>query len=237
MEKPGAEWRIFHALKWNTATIPAQMPISRNDIIIDGMGRSTIFITIDLCDGFYQLLMRLCDVPKTAVSTPSGILWAWLVIPRGREDILWRFQEMMDDELAVMMQAMSVGIASCIMELDDERSTPSPQHKYVRPMHGYMGFLDLQNDLPHGGDMFYLEQVRLTKQALELLVTLSIPHVPNALDPPVLIMVTLQWLASGASSRSQEQLFQDNNHVTLVYYRQVGVHAITRGLWMAAFME
>ncbi|KAG2771906.1 hypothetical protein PC129_g24847 [Phytophthora cactorum] len=27
--------------------------------------------------------MRACDVPLTAVSTPSGMLWEWLVMPQG----------------------------------------------------------------------------------------------------------------------------------------------------------
>jgi hypothetical protein len=38
---------------------------------------------MDLTDGFYQILMRLADVSKTAVSTPSGMLWEWLVMPQG----------------------------------------------------------------------------------------------------------------------------------------------------------
>ncbi|KAF0729500.1 hypothetical protein AaE_009371, partial [Aphanomyces astaci] len=84
VKKPGGKWRIVHAFnKLNAATIPAQTLIPRKDVSIDGMGRSTIFSTIDLRDGFYQILMRLCDVPKTAVSTPSGMLWEWLVMPQG----------------------------------------------------------------------------------------------------------------------------------------------------------
>ena len=47
------------------------------------MQGSTIFSTIDLRDGFYQILMRDKDIPLTAVSTPSGMLWEWLVMPQG----------------------------------------------------------------------------------------------------------------------------------------------------------
>uniref|UniRef100_H3H943 Reverse transcriptase domain-containing protein n=1 Tax=Phytophthora ramorum TaxID=164328 RepID=H3H943_PHYRM len=39
--------------------------------------------TLDLRDGFYQMLMRESDIPLTAVSTPSGMLWEWLVMPQG----------------------------------------------------------------------------------------------------------------------------------------------------------
>ncbi|KAG3116416.1 hypothetical protein PI125_g4664 [Phytophthora idaei] len=41
------------------------------------------YSALDLVDGYYQLLMRACYVPLTAVSTPSGMLWEWLVMPQG----------------------------------------------------------------------------------------------------------------------------------------------------------
>ncbi|KAE9059312.1 hypothetical protein PF002_g30670 [Phytophthora fragariae] len=47
------------------------------------MALSTIFSALDLRDGFYQILMRESDIPLTAVSTPSGMLWEWLVMPQG----------------------------------------------------------------------------------------------------------------------------------------------------------
>jgi hypothetical protein len=84
VKKATGGWRIVHAFnKLNAATIPAQTPIPRKDVIIDGMQGSTIFSTIDLTDGFYQILMRVKDIPFTAVSTPSGMLWEWLVMPQG----------------------------------------------------------------------------------------------------------------------------------------------------------
>ncbi|KAG4046128.1 hypothetical protein PC123_g18487 [Phytophthora cactorum] len=47
------------------------------------MAKSTIYSALDLCDGFYQILMRESDIPLMAVSTPSGMLWEWLVMPQG----------------------------------------------------------------------------------------------------------------------------------------------------------
>ena len=74
----------MHAFnKLNAATVPAQTPIPRKDVIIDGMQGSTIFSALDLRDGYYQILMREEDVPLTAVSTLSGMLWEWLVMPQG----------------------------------------------------------------------------------------------------------------------------------------------------------
>ena len=42
-----------------------------------------MYSALDLVDGYYQLLMRASDIPLTAVSTPSGMLWEWLVMPQG----------------------------------------------------------------------------------------------------------------------------------------------------------
>ena len=47
------------------------------------MAKGTIFLSMDRTDKFYQILMRERDIPYTAVSTPSGMLWDWLVMPQG----------------------------------------------------------------------------------------------------------------------------------------------------------
>ncbi|KAG2759422.1 hypothetical protein Pcac1_g28535 [Phytophthora cactorum] len=87
VKKPQGGWRIVHAYnKLNDATIPAQKPIPRKDVIIDSMAKSTIYSALDLRDGFYQILMRESDIALTAVSTPSGILWEWLVMPQRLEN-------------------------------------------------------------------------------------------------------------------------------------------------------
>ena len=76
----GGWWIVYAFNKLNAATEPAQAPIPRKDVITDGMAKSTIFSSIDLMDGFYQILMLKRDIPYTAVSTPSGMLWEWRVI-------------------------------------------------------------------------------------------------------------------------------------------------------------
>ena len=85
-------WRLVHAFnKLNAATIPAQTPIPRKDVIIDGMSKSTIFSSMDLMDGFYQILMSERDIPYKAVSTPSSMLWEWLVMAQGLSNALVTF--------------------------------------------------------------------------------------------------------------------------------------------------
>jgi hypothetical protein len=100
VKKATGGWRIVHAYnKLNDATIPAQTPIPRKDVIIDSMAGSTTFSTIDLRDGFYQTLMRIADVPKTAVSTPSGMLWEWLVMPQGLSNAPATFNRLVTGKL------------------------------------------------------------------------------------------------------------------------------------------
>uniref|UniRef100_H3H5J1 Reverse transcriptase domain-containing protein n=1 Tax=Phytophthora ramorum TaxID=164328 RepID=H3H5J1_PHYRM len=84
VRKSNGKWRIVHAFnKLNAATIPAQTPIPRKDVLQNNMVGCTAYSALDLVDGYYQLLMRASDIPLTAVSTPSGMLWEWLVMPQG----------------------------------------------------------------------------------------------------------------------------------------------------------
>ncbi|KAE8902055.1 hypothetical protein PF003_g14177 [Phytophthora fragariae] len=75
---------MVHAFnKLNAATIPASTPIPRKDVLQNNMAGCTVFSALDMVDGYYQLLMRESDIPLTAVSTPSGMFWEWLVMPQG----------------------------------------------------------------------------------------------------------------------------------------------------------
>ena len=76
VRKATGGWRVVYVYnKLNTATIPARTPIPRKDVLLNSMGKSTIFSALDLKDGSDQVLMREFDVAKMAVSTPSGMLW------------------------------------------------------------------------------------------------------------------------------------------------------------------
>ncbi|CAI5722713.1 unnamed protein product [Peronospora destructor] len=100
VKKATGGWRIVHAFnKLNNATIPAQTPIPRKDMVLNSMSGSVLFSAIDLADGFYQILMRLSDIPLTAVSTPSGMLWEWLVMPEGLKNAPSTFNRMVSHVL------------------------------------------------------------------------------------------------------------------------------------------
>ncbi|GMF49716.1 unnamed protein product [Phytophthora fragariaefolia] len=84
VKKPNGKWRIVHAFnKLNAATISAQTLILRKDVLQNNMVGCTLYSALDLVDGYYQLLMRVSDIPITAVNTPSGMLWEWLHMPQG----------------------------------------------------------------------------------------------------------------------------------------------------------
>ncbi|KAG3109992.1 hypothetical protein PI124_g10840 [Phytophthora idaei] len=100
VEKATGGWRIVHAFnKLNESTIPAQTPIPRKDMVLDSMSGSTTYGAINLMNGFYQFLMREDDVPLTAVSTPSGMMWEWLVMPQGLKNAPVTFNRMVSNLL------------------------------------------------------------------------------------------------------------------------------------------
>ncbi|KAG3005462.1 hypothetical protein PC121_g11491 [Phytophthora cactorum] len=75
VKKATGGWRIVPASnKLNDATIPAQTPIPRKDMVLDTMSGCTQHSAMGLMDGFYQILMREDDLPLTIVITPSGML-------------------------------------------------------------------------------------------------------------------------------------------------------------------
>ncbi|POM62678.1 LOW QUALITY PROTEIN: putative retroelement [Phytophthora palmivora] len=84
VRNPIGKRRLVHAYnKLNNATVPAQTPIPRKDVSLNNMSGCTLYSALDLVDGYYQILMRESDIPLTAVSTPSGMLGEWLVMPQG----------------------------------------------------------------------------------------------------------------------------------------------------------
>ncbi|OWY97560.1 LOW QUALITY PROTEIN: reverse transcriptase [Phytophthora megakarya] len=81
VKKPQGGWRW---LAHRSCT-----PIPQKDVIIDSMSKSTIYSVygaLDLRDGFCQILMRESNIPLTAVSTTSGVLWEWLVMLQGQKN-------------------------------------------------------------------------------------------------------------------------------------------------------
>ena len=84
VRKSNGKGRIVNAYnKLNAATISAQTPISRKDVLRNDMMGYTIYSALYLVNIYYQFLMRESDIPLTLVSIPSGMPWEWLVMPHG----------------------------------------------------------------------------------------------------------------------------------------------------------
>ncbi|POM65532.1 Pol protein [Phytophthora palmivora] len=84
VRKPNGKWRVVYAYnKLNNATVPAQTPIARKELLLNYMSDCTLYSALGLVDGYNQILMRGSGIPLTAVSTPSGTLWERLGMPQG----------------------------------------------------------------------------------------------------------------------------------------------------------
>ncbi|POM67964.1 Reverse transcriptase [Phytophthora palmivora] len=67
VRKPNGKWRLVHAYnKLNNATVPAQTPFPRKNVLLNNMSGCTLYSALDLVDGYYQILMRESDIPLTA---------------------------------------------------------------------------------------------------------------------------------------------------------------------------
>ncbi|OWZ18291.1 LOW QUALITY PROTEIN: Pol Polyprotein [Phytophthora megakarya] len=59
VRKPNGKWRLVHAYNnLDSATVPAQTPIPRKDVLLNNMSGCTLYSALDLVDGYYQILMR-----------------------------------------------------------------------------------------------------------------------------------------------------------------------------------
>ncbi|CAK4683067.1 unnamed protein product [Aphanomyces euteiches] len=122
---------------------------------------------------------------------------------------------------------------NAIALLDDEIESSDdskPEQRLIRPHAAFMDFLDLQQALDHGGDPLYYDNFRIPKPAIDLLVELCVSKVTQRMDPHTVVLVTLQYLATGSTVRLQEQIFQRQSFGHLGIYRRIGLKAILNGL-------
>lgn len=68
--------------KLNAVTVPDYQPIPRIDDVLDSLGKSTYFSTLDITSGYWHVKMHPEDIPKTAFVTRTGH-YEWLVMPFG----------------------------------------------------------------------------------------------------------------------------------------------------------
>ena len=98
--------------KLNKITIKNKYPIPRIDDLLDALGESKVFSTLDLKQGYHQIQLTESDIPKTAFNTPFGH-YEYVVLPFGLTNAPSAFQNYMNDVLRPY-----IGI-SCLVYLDD----------------------------------------------------------------------------------------------------------------------
>ena len=81
--------------KLNAVTKPDAYPVPRITDMLDALGHSAFFSTLDLASGFWQVEMSAKDREKTAFTTPFG-MYEFLVMPFGLINAPATFQRVMD---------------------------------------------------------------------------------------------------------------------------------------------
>lgn len=107
------KWRIvIDYRKLNDITIGDSYPLPNITDILDKLGHSIYFTTLDLASGFHQIELDPKDIPKTAFNTPYGH-YEFLRMPFGLKNAPATFQRAMDSVLQGLQGER------CFVYLDD----------------------------------------------------------------------------------------------------------------------
>lgn len=107
------KWRIVvDYRKLNEKTIEDKFPIPNITDILDKLGRSQYFTTLDLASGFHQVEIDSEDIEKTAFSTDEGH-YEFLRMPFGLKNAPATFQRIMNNVLKGLTDKQ------CFVYLDD----------------------------------------------------------------------------------------------------------------------
>ena len=113
VRKPDGSWRFcIDYRRLNDITISDRYPLPRIDDILDRLGGRSIFSTLDMASGYWQVPMDPHDIPKTAFSTPSGH-YEFTTMPFGLKNAPATFQRTMD----VLLSGLTG--QACWVYLDD----------------------------------------------------------------------------------------------------------------------
>lgn len=107
------KWRIvIDYRKINEKTIDDRYPIPNISDILDKLGRSQYFTTLDLASGFHQIEMHPSSIPKTAFNVENGH-FEYIRMPFGLKNAPATFQRVMDNVLKDLQGKI------CLVYMDD----------------------------------------------------------------------------------------------------------------------
>lgn len=107
------KWRlVIDYRKLNEKTISDRYPIPNITEILDKLGRSMYFSTLDLASGFHQIEMDPRDTKKTAFTVEGGH-FEYIRMPFGLKNAPSTFQRVMDNVLKELSGTI------CLVYLDD----------------------------------------------------------------------------------------------------------------------
>lgn len=107
------KWRVvIDYRKLNDVTVGETYPIPQITEILDQLGKSQYFSTLDLASGFHQIPISPKDAPKTAFSVPQGH-YQFTRMPFGLKNAPATFQKLMNTCLSGLQGSR------CFVYLDD----------------------------------------------------------------------------------------------------------------------
>lgn len=107
------KWRLVVDYRLlNNNTIDDKFPIPNLNSILDKLGRSQYFTTLDLAKGFYQIKVNAKDRAKTAFSTPFGH-YEFVRMPFGLKNAPSTFQRLINTVLRQHINKI------CVVYMDD----------------------------------------------------------------------------------------------------------------------
>ena len=112
----------------NSRTVRDAFPLPRIEEALDALGNASIFTTLDLTSGYWQVEVEEQDKHKTAFTTPSG-LYECNRMPFGLQNAPATFQRLMTTCLG------DLNYSTCLLYLDDIIVFSSTFEEHIQRLH------------------------------------------------------------------------------------------------------